>query len=69
MWIKYPVVAAKIEKVAVSNLLMVPNLNFCELRPINHTRFEVKIIVDGVVMEFFQLDPLLLRYKVLVYPV
>jgi hypothetical protein len=63
------VVAAKIEKVAVSNLLMVSNLNFCELRPVNHTGFEVKIIVDGVVMEFFQLDPLLLRYKVLVDPV
>jgi hypothetical protein len=69
MWIKYPVVAAKIEKVAVSNLLMVPNLNFCELCPVNHTRFEVKIIVDGVIVEFLQLDPLFLRYKVLVDPV
>ena len=50
---------AKVKKVAVSDLLVVPNLNFGELCPVNHTRLKVKVIVDGVIVKFFQFDPFL----------
>jgi len=53
------VVTAKVEEVAVSDLLVVPNLNFCELRPVNHTRLKVEVVVDGVIVKFFQLDTFL----------
>ena len=62
-------VTAEIKKVAVSDFLVVPNLNFCELCPVNHTRLKVKVIVDGVIVKFFQFDPFLLRKQVLVDPV
>ena len=62
-------VTAEVKKVAVSDLLVVPNLNFGELCPVNHTRLKVKVIVDGVIVKFFQFDPFLLRKQVLVDPV
>lgn len=62
-------VTAEVKKVAVSNLLVVPNLNFCELCPVNHTRLEVEVVVDGVIVKFFQLDTFLFGKQVLVDPV
>ena len=52
-------VTAEVKKVAMSDLLVVPNLNFCELCPVNHTWLEVEVVVDGVIVKFFQLDTFL----------
>lgn len=60
---------AEVKKVAVSDLLVVPNLYFCELCPVNHTRLKVEVIVDSVIVKFFQLDPFLFGKQVLVDPV
>ena len=62
-------VTAEVKKVAMSDLLVVPNLNFCELCPVNHTRLKVEVVVDGVIVKFFQLDTFLFGKQVLVDPV
>jgi len=63
------VITTQVKKVAVSDILVVPNLYFRELSPVDHTRLEVEIIVDCVIVELFQLDPFLFGKQILVDPV
>lgn len=62
-------ITAQVKKVAVSDLLVVPYLDFCEFSPVHHTWFEIEVIVDGVIVELFQLNPFLLGKQILIDPV
>lgn len=59
----------QIEQVPMRNILMISNLNFSKLCPVNHTWLKVKVIIDCVIVKFLQLNSFFYRKQILVNPV
>ena len=59
--VQNPMIAAEIAQISVGNILMVSDLDLGELCPISHTRLQIQIIIDSVVVELFYFDAIFFR--------
>jgi hypothetical protein len=66
---EYPVVAAKVKDIAVSNGLLVPDLDFSILGPFSHRRFKVEVVIYSIVVEFLVFSHLGLHLEAIVDPI